>query len=68
MKNVFRIILTHLSIVFSVILLVLYVLNKVNPAMGFLKGKTFEVYLVIHVFFSMSTAIISITPKSKHNK
>lgn len=51
-------ILPHVSIVCSLMLLVLYIINLFNDAMGFLRGPEFEILLVIAIVASFSTGVL----------
>lgn len=51
-------ILPHVSIVCSLMLLVLYIINLFNDAMGFLRGPEFEILLVITIVASFSTGVL----------
>lgn len=51
-------ILPHVSIVCSLMLLVLYIINLFNDAMGFLRGPEFEILLVIMILASFFTGVL----------
>ena len=53
-----RKIMPHLSIVFSIIMITLFIINRINPAMGFLKGNVFETFLLIYISVSLLSAIV----------
>ncbi len=65
-----RKIFTHLSIIFSLIMLILYIINKINPAMGFLKGNVFEafflIYIIVTLIFAVSLIEVKRLPKHKN--
>ena len=50
-------VIPHVSIVCSLILLVLYIINLFNDSMGFLRGSEFEILLVIAIVSAFLTAV-----------
>ena len=50
-------VIPHVSIVCSLILLVLYIINLFNDSMGFLRGSEFEFLLVIAIVSAFLTAV-----------
>ena len=50
-------VLPHVSIVCSLMLLVLYIINLFNYAMGFLRGPEFEFLLLIAIFSAFFTGV-----------
>jgi uncharacterized integral membrane protein len=62
----------HLSIVLSVMLLVLYCIDGVNSAMGFLRGNVFKTLLLLSILMSILSGTILIAKnwrrKSKHKE
>ncbi|MFR5869080.1 MAG: hypothetical protein ACLUO4_07505 [Christensenellales bacterium] len=50
-------VIPHVSIVCSLILLVLYIINLFNDSMGFLRGSEFELLLVIAIVSAFLTAV-----------
>lgn len=50
-------VLPHISIACSLILLILYIINLFNDAMGFLRGSEFEFLLLISIIASFFTAV-----------
>ncbi len=50
-------VLPHVSIVCSLMLLVLYIINLFNDAMGFLRGPEFEFLLLIAIFSAFFTGV-----------
>lgn len=50
-------VIPHISIVCSLILLVLYIINLFNDSMGFLRGSEFEFLLVIAIVSAFLTAV-----------
>ena len=50
-------VIPHISIVCSLILLVLYIINLFNDSMGFLRGSEFELLLVIAIVSAFLTAV-----------
>ena len=57
-------VLPHVSIVCSLMLLVLYIINLFNDAMGFLRGPEFEFLLLIAIFSAFFTGSIDKSQKS----
>jgi len=53
-------IIPHINIVVSVIMLVLFVLNRINDTMAFLRGDDFETLLLMLIVFSIITSLILI--------
>lgn len=62
----FRKVLPHLCIAASVMILVFYIINLVNDAMGFLRGDVFETFLLVYALISLTTAIILVVINEKH--
>ncbi len=60
-------IFAHLTIVITVIIAVLLVIDSVNDAMGFLRGAEFKTLLIIYCVVALLTAIFNIasTPKKR---
>ena len=56
----------HLNITFSVIMLILFVVNKINPGLGFLKGNAFEAFLLIFIIASFVTSAVLIKINNQH--
>lgn len=50
-------VIPHVSIVCSLILLFLYIINLFNDSMGFLRGSEFELLLVIAIVSAFLTAV-----------
>ena len=50
-------VLPHVSIVCSLMLLVLYIINLFNDTMGFLRGPEFEFLLVIAILSAFFTGV-----------
>lgn len=61
-------ILPHLSIIVSTMMLVLYIIDSVNDAMGFLRGDEFKTLLLILIIVSIVTASFLIRSNAKDNK
>lgn len=61
-------ILPHLSIIVSTMMLVLYIIDSVNDAMGFLRGSEFKTLLLILIIVSIVTASVLIHSNSKDNQ
>lgn len=54
-------ILPHITIVLSLMMLVLLVLNGVNEEMGLLRGDEFETLLTIYMVSSFVSSVVMIT-------
>lgn len=63
-----RKIVPHLTIVVTVMMLVLIVINFVNDAMGFLRGEEFETLLIIYCVVSALSAAFLIDANSKRRR
>ncbi|MBT3320247.1 MAG: hypothetical protein HN948_03850 [Clostridia bacterium] len=53
-------IFAHLTIVITVIMVVLLVIDSVNDAMGFLRGAEFKTLLIIYCVVALLTAVFYI--------
>lgn len=62
-----RKIIPHISIVTSIIMLVLFVLNRINDTMAFLRGDEFETLLLIMTVFSIISSLMLINKNRKSN-
>lgn len=60
-------IIPHITMVTSVVMLVLYVLNRINDTMAFLRGDEFETLLFIMIVFSITTSLILIANNRQLN-
>lgn len=60
-------ILPHLSIIVSTMMLVLYIIDSVNDAMGFLRGNEFKTLLLILIIVSIVTASLLIHSNAKRS-
>ena len=58
--------LPHINIVFSLIMLVLFVINKINAGLGVLKGAAFEAFLLILIIVSFATSAVLIVKNRQH--
>ena len=58
----------HVSIVCSLILLVLYIINLFNDSMGFLRGSEFEFLLVIAIVSAFLTAVFLVRDNWQDDK
>ncbi len=58
----------HLTIVITVIMVVLIVIDGVNDAMGFLRGTEFKTLLIIYCVVSLLTAAFYIEAGRKTRK
>ncbi len=61
-------ILPHINFVFAFTMLVIIVVNSINPMMAFLRGDVFETALTILVAASLITSGVSIYHNSKSEK
>ena len=61
-------VIPHISIVCSLILLVLYIINLFNDSMGFLRGSEFELLLVIAIVSAFLTAVFLVRDNGKYWK
>ena len=60
-----RSILSHIAIIFSGVFLTLTILNRYNPAMGFLTSAVSQVFIVI---FCLTMLILAITTISDNRR
>ena len=58
----------HLTIVITVMMAVLIVIDSVNDAMGFLRGTEFKTLLIIYCVVSLLTAAFYIASGRKQRK
>ena len=58
--------LPHINIIFSLIMLVLFVVNKANAGLGVLKGDVFEAFLLIFIIVSLLTSAVFIVINKRH--
>ena len=63
-----RRIIPHLCIAITVMMIVLYIINIFNDAMGFLRGNVFETLLLIYCAVSLTTAIFLIIQNARTDK
>ena len=61
-------VIPHISIVCSLILLVLYIINLFNDSMGFLRGSEFEFLLVIAIVSAFLTAVFLVRDNWQDDK
>ncbi len=61
-------VIPHISIVCSLILLVLYIINLFNDSMGFLRGSEFELLLVIAIVSAFLTAVFLVRDNWQDDK
>lgn len=61
-------VIPHVSIVCSLILLVLYIINLFNDSMGFLRGSEFELLLVIAIVSAFLTAVFLVRDNWQDDK
>ncbi|MFR4250712.1 MAG: hypothetical protein ACLUR9_08590 [Christensenellales bacterium] len=61
-------VIPHVSIVCSLILLVLYIINLFNDSMGFLRGSEFEFLLVIAIVSAFLTAVFLVRDNWQDDK
>ena len=61
-------VIPHISIVCSLILLVLYIINLFNDSMGFLRGSEFELLLVIAIGSAFLTAVFLVRDNWQDDK
>ena len=61
-------VIPHISIVCSLILLVLYIINLFNDSMGFLRGSEFEFLLVIAIVYAFLTAVFLVRDNWQDDK
>lgn len=57
----------HISLSASIIILVLFVLNRINDTMAFLRGDEFETLLLIVIVFSIITSLMLIMINRQSN-
>mgnify|MGYP001552207030 CR=1 FL=1 len=57
----------HINIVTTAMMLVLFVLNRINDTMAFLKGDEFETLLFIMIVFSLVTSLMLIAKNRQIN-
>lgn len=62
---ILRRILPHLCLVISIMMLVFYVIDTMNDAMGFLRGEVFRTLLLIYCIVAILTSIILIVVNEK---
>ena len=58
-------ILPHINLVFSLAMLVLIVVNAINPMMTFLRGNEFETALIVLVATGMVSSIAAIVHNAR---
>ena len=63
-----KLVIPHISIVCSLILLVLYIINLFNDSMGFLRGSEFEFLLVIAIVSAFLTAVFLVRDNWQDDK
>ena len=61
-------VIPHVSVVCSLILLVLYIINLFNDSMGFLRGSEFEFLLVIAIVSAFLTAVFLVRDNWQDDK
>ena len=61
-------VIPHISIVCSLILRVLYIINLFNDSMGFLRGSEFEFLLVIAIVSAFLTAVFLVRDNWQDDK
>ena len=61
-------VIPHISIICSLILLVLYIINLFNDSMGFLRGSEFEFLLVIAIVSAFLTAVFLVRDNWQDDK
>jgi fumarate reductase subunit C len=64
-KSMIKKIFAHLTIVITVMMAVLLVIDSVNDAMGFLRGPEFKTLLIIYCVVALLTAVFYITSAPK---
>ena len=62
-----RRLLPHLSIILSIMMLVLFIIDSINSAMGFLRGPEFRTLLLALIVASLATAIASLVGRRSHD-
>lgn len=58
----------HLCIIISLMIIVLYIIDGVNSAMGFLRGDVFKTLLLIYCIVSIITSLLLIVKKPTKHK
>lgn len=61
----FKRVLPHLSLVISVMMLVLFVIDRVNEAMNFIGNDVFDMLLLLYCLTTIPTAIFLIADNRK---
>ena len=62
----FRSVLSHIGVIFSGVFLTLAILNRYNPAMGFLTSPISQVFIVIYCLTVLLLAISTIADNRRY--
>ena len=62
----FRSALSHIGVIFSGVFLTLVILNRYNPAMGFLTSTISQIFILIYCLTVLMLAIATITDNRRY--
>ena len=68
MIKMLRKVLPHICLVFSVVFLVLMILNAYNPYIGFLSGTVFLCFLIVFCLSAFATALVLIVSDRRNDR
>ena len=58
--SIFKFIICNCAIVFSVLVVTLFILDKFNPAIGFMTLPTSKIFILLLAVFSLIYGVISV--------
>ena len=61
-------ILPHINLVLSLMMLVIFVVNSINPMMTFLRGDEFETALIVLIAVGIISSVAAIAHNAKCEK